>query len=50
MIGGMYSEVRPGGDHRPVNLGVDGVAGLGAVDRHAGDPVALLVEDRALVG
>jgi hypothetical protein len=45
----VLGEVGPGGDHRAVDLRADRVSRLGPVDRHVGDPVALLVEDDALV-
>ena len=40
----VVAEVGPRLDHQPVDVGVDRVARLGPVDRHVGDPVALLVE------
>ena len=46
----VVGEVGPGLDHQPVDVGVDRVAGLGAVDRHPGDPVALLVQHLAHLG
>src|ERR671935_259214 len=36
-------EVRPGFDHRPVDVGVDRISRLRSVDRQVGDPTALLV-------
>ncbi len=40
----IVGEVGPRLDHQAVDVRVDRVPGLGAVDRHVGDPVALLVE------
>jgi hypothetical protein len=40
----VVAEVRPRLDHQPVDVGVDRVLVVGAVDRQERDPVALLVQ------
>jgi hypothetical protein len=46
----VVAEVRPRVDHQPVDVGVDRVLGLGAVDRQVRDPVALLVQQLLHLG